>query len=143
MTWKPTATGDIHVSGHASWFGGPNDPDDNGETASGVDNSKMGVMGCALPMAMSNGKPVAGCKGSPLPNLPYKTTMVKVTCGDKSVTVPLIDVGPDLVEDRPIDLTPSTFLALGGDLAVGILNVDFTIIGAAQNLLNDLLEGLL
>jgi hypothetical protein len=134
-TWKPAATGDIHVSGHASWFGGPNDADDDGETASGVDNSKMGVRGCALPMAKSNGEIVAECVGSPIPNLPYKSTLVEITCGAKVVTVPLIDVGPALVEDRPIDLTPSTFQDLGGDLDAGILNVTFRIIGGAAYLL--------
>lgn len=141
ITWQPSATGDIVVPETiASWFGGPNDPDDNGETAGGVDNSKPGVMGCALPMTLSNGKIVNGCFGSPLPNLPWRI-MVQVWRADipptsvgRAITIPLIDVGPDLIEDRGIDLTPSAFLALGGDLKTGLLKVGYRIVEGAKYL---------
>ncbi len=140
-TWQPGAVGDIYVLNvTASWFGGPNDPDDDGRTASGLNTrSNPGLLGCALPMAISNGAAVPGCKGSPLPTMPYLKTYVQVWRADRQLSVdyrgiiiPLIDCGPDLVEDRPIDLTPPAFVALEGDLEAGLLKVSFRIIDAAR-----------
>ena len=88
----------------------------------------------------SNGKIVNGCFGSPLPNLPWRI-MVQVWRADipptsvgRAITIPLIDVGPDLIEDRGIDLTPSAFLALGGDLKTGLLKVGYRIVEGAKYL---------
>lgn len=126
-TWKLAFSGDIRITGIASCFGGPHDSGDDGETASGVDNTKYGVLGCALPIPTC-----PATAGSPLPRLPYKTTMVEVTADNgRQITVPLIDVGPAMDENRPIDLTPATFVALGGDLEAGLMPVSIRIIGAA------------
>jgi rare lipoprotein A (peptidoglycan hydrolase) len=91
-------------------------------------------MGCALPFFMSNGIAVPECFGSPIPTMPYKTTNVEVYANGKIVTIPVIDCGPDLKENRPIDLTVAAFLALGGDLKVGLIPVTFRILGAAKYL---------
>jgi len=129
-TWEMAFSGNLIVSGMASWFGGGNDPDDNGETASGVmnDGRDPDLMGCALPLAFSNGKLVPSCVGSPFPPLPYKSTMVKVTANGKTIIIPIIDCGPALHENRPIDLTQAAFKALGGDLEKGLLPVSFQVL---------------
>jgi hypothetical protein len=126
-TWKLIYAGDISCSGIASWFGGGNDPGDDGQTASGVlnDGSNPHLMGCALPLSW-DGVNVGSCQGSPLPILPWGT-IVQVTAGKTTITVPLIDVGPALDENRPIDLTVAAFLALGGVLASGLIPVTFVV----------------
>jgi hypothetical protein len=132
----------------ASWFGGPRDSLDDGQTASGVDNTKMGVIGCSLPMAVdANGKAVAACAGSPLGPIPWNTLVIVNALqrgpGGSSLIVgtqkvpPLIDVGPETFPvnlNRPLDLTPQTFLDLGGNLDVGLIHVFFRIVGAAKYL---------
>lgn len=128
-TWKLFYTGDFLVSGNASWFGGGNDPDDNGETASGVknDGSNPALMGCALPLSW-DGMNVASCQGSPLPVLPWGTHVEVTAQNGGQVTVTLIDVGPALDKNRPIDLTVAAFQALGGNLATGIIPVTFRVL---------------
>jgi hypothetical protein len=137
LAWSISVDGeDIVFGGLASWFGGPNDKDDNGQTASGVDNSKYGTRGCALPIPISNGEVVVATSGTPLPALPYGIE-VTISNGDFTVTVPLIDVGPalDVGPDRPIDLTPWTFQAgLGQDLAHGLAPVHVRVLGGAKYL---------
>lgn len=129
-TWEISVSGDdIIGSGNATWFGGPSDSMDNGETASGVDNTKLGVRGCALPIPTTS-----STKDSPIPHLPYLTTLVLVQHGAKAVVVPLIDVGPALSTNHPIDLTPSTFKDLGGDIKAGLLPVKFRILDGAKYL---------
>lgn len=108
----------------ATWFGGDADPDDNGETASGVrTKGNRGVMGCALPVVGGH----RSTKGSPLafpapgmrPGIPWKTP-VEVTYGGKSITVPLLDNGPaKWVQNsgeggKAIDLTPAAMAELAG-----------------------------
>ena len=119
------------------------DKEDDGSTASGImnDGSNPQLLGCALPFYQSNGVLVPSCYGSPMPLLPFKTTLVQITqiivspTGNtfgEQVTVPVIDDGPALKENRPIDLTPFTFTSLGGDLKQGLLPVMFRIIGGAN-----------
>lgn len=128
-TWKLFYAGDILVSGNASWFGGGNDPDDNGQTASGIMNNGGDpfLMGCALPLSW-DGVEVASCQASPLGSLPWGTQVQVTAQNGKQVTVKLIDVGPALDENRPIDLTVAAFEALGGDLKAGIIPVTFRIL---------------
>ena len=84
---------DLVVRGvRATWFGGAHDPQDSGETASGLSTRlHPELLGCALPM---NGFRVT--RGSPLPRLPWMTTVVEVTRpgNGRKVRVPLIDLGP-------------------------------------------------
>jgi len=120
----------------ASWFGGDNDSMDSGETASGImTKGNPSVMGCALPFPTC-----IATKGSPIPKMPYKTTMVEVSAITNGIVsgkivVPVIDVGPALDVNRPIDLTVAAFQDLGGDLKNGLMPVIIRIIGGAQYLL--------
>jgi hypothetical protein len=151
ISWKPVIDGDDLLIGSyanpatASWFGGPRDSYDNGQTASGVDNTLMGVRGCSLPMASdANGGHVPACAGSPLGPIPWKTMVVVnslirdplggVVIGQQT-TVPLIDVGPEYSLNRPLDLCPQTFEDLGGNLNIGLIHVFLRIVGGAKYLL--------
>lgn len=116
----------------ATWFGGSSDPDDSGETASGVKTNTVPIPeGCALPM---DGFHHSHTNGSPLPRMPWNT---KVTVTNKAtgrqVTAPLIDLGPSkhASSKASIDLTPPVFEALGGRLQDGIMRIDYRIIGGA------------
>ncbi len=126
---------DLVVKGvRATWFGGAHDPYDNGQTASGLSTRLYPeLLGCALPM---NGHRLT--RGSPLPDLPWMTTTVRVTCPDtgKQATLPLIDLGPAAPPHAhaAIDLTRAAFRALGGNPAKGDLTVDFRILGGALRL---------
>ncbi len=118
----------------ATWFGGAHDPQDNGQTASGVSTRlHPDLLGCALPM---NGFRVT--RGSPLPDLPWLSTTVEVTrpANGRRVSTPLIDLGPAAPPHAhaAIDLTLAAFRALGGDPAVGSLTVDFRVLGGARHL---------
>lgn len=145
ITWKPRAVGDILVGSIespviATWFGGDDDDEDSGETASGIiTKGNPGCLGCALPVPTC-----PATHGSPLPRLPYLKTLVEVFTFvpgdggqviDKKITVPLIDVGPALDTNHAIDLTIAAFEALGGDLKQGTLKVWFRIVGGAAFLL--------
>jgi hypothetical protein len=124
-----------------SWFGGEHDRLDNGRTASGVDNRKYGVMGCALPVIPG----VPSTHGSPLafenpdkrphdPGIPWNTP-VSLSNNGSSITlvVPLIDNGPAKWAGDQVDAPPATFEALGGKLDAGILHgVTVRILGAAK-----------
>jgi hypothetical protein len=114
----------------ASWFGGANDPDDDGETSSGI-NTKANpdILGCALPFPTC-----AATFGSPLPVMPYLTTFVEVMGPLANLYLPVIDDGPALDEDRLPDLTPRAFELCCGDLRKGLVPVTIRIIGAAHYL---------
>jgi hypothetical protein len=149
ITWKPIVDGDDLLIGTfeapeiASWFGGPSDSYDDGQTASGVDNTKMGIRGCSLPMYEdANGAKVPECVDSPLGPLPWKTMVVvnSITRGPGGIhlgtqtTVPLIDIGPATYLNRPLDLCPQSFLDLGGNIKQGLLPVFLRVLGGARYL---------
>jgi hypothetical protein len=127
---------DIVVSGvRATWFGGPNDPSDSGETKSGISTiANPNLLGCALPM---DGWNDANTDGSPIPKLPWNT-QVRVTNKTTNLTVmtSLIDIGPSkkALPPRGIDLTAAAFQTLGVALAAGVTIVDYTIVDGAQYL---------
>lgn len=138
LPWKPWLVGDINVGTEqvpviATWFGGDSDPQDDGQTSSGlVTKGHPTMVGCALPLPT-----VAATKGSPIPIVPYLKTFVRINCLQadgtvKTVTVPLIDCGPALYTGHAIDLTVQTFKDLGGDLEKGVLHVWFSIIDGAK-----------
>lgn len=119
----------------ATWFGGKDDKDDNKDTASGVLNNQEGPQtppGCALPMS--------GChcrrtEGSPLPKIPWHTHVrVSNQENGRTVIVPLIDIGPAKppFAYAAIDLTQSTFAALGGDKRRGRFKVEYRILGGSR-----------
>jgi hypothetical protein len=116
----------------ASWFGGNDDPLDNGETASGIlTKGNPMLKGCSLPMRISNKHTVKSCHGSPIQNLPWRT-IVKVRKGDKTISIPLIDVGPAKYAGEVLDLTQAAFAEFAAKKA-GIVSVDeITIIGGAK-----------
>lgn len=126
---------DLVVRGvQATWFGGADDPQDDGETASGVSTRlHPELLGCALPM-----DGFRATAGSPLPRLPWRTTRVLVTrpANGRSVTVELVDLGPSAPPraHAAIDLTVAAFRALGGSLRAGVLDVDYRILGGARHL---------
>lgn len=128
---------DLVVRGvRATWFGGANDPYDNGDTASGISTRlHPDLLGCALPM---DGFRLT--KGSPLPTIPWRSSVnVRRADTGKSVTVILIDLGPSAPPHAhaAIDLTVGAFQALGGNLKEGDLTVDFTIPGGASRVVAD------
>ena len=125
----------IHVP--ATCFGGSDDPEDDGSTASGVSTKTPGVLGCSLPMD-ARGKNFSSAAhkaldGCPIPWLPWKT-MVEVTCGAITFQVPLIDDGPakwtknaiDLVQDAARKIDPAATSRNFGR------NVNVRIIGGAK-----------
>lgn len=114
----------------ATWFGG-DDPEDSGETASGVmTKGHPDILGCALPI-----QGFRQTDGSPMPHLPWFTT-VRVYCPrtNKHVEVPLIDLGPSKPPRAraQIDLTKATFRALGVLPKNGELFCRYRVIGGAR-----------
>jgi hypothetical protein len=117
--WTARVSGsDILIVGSVTWFGGPDDPNDSGETMSGVDNKRYGVLGCALPVAwwVSSTRDSPFCwgrtSGPTTPGIPWQTP-VRVTWKGKSVEVPLIDNGPSEFAQDCCDLTPYAFDQFG------------------------------
>ncbi len=111
--WKFTARvdgDDIVVDNcRATCFGGSDDPQDSGETASGISTKKNPrIEAVALPMSMSGQHVPASVHdaldGSPIPKVPWKT-IVEVTCGDKTHAFPVIDLGPHRRVGNALDLT--------------------------------------
>ena len=119
---------DIVVRGAvATWFGGADDPEDNGETASGVSTKKRPqIEGCALPMDFGP------CKGSPIPRVPWGTKVeISHVASGKKITVPVIDLGPARGTGHAIDLTPAAFAHFGARTQ-GVVIVDYRIVGGAR-----------
>ena len=119
---------------NCTWFGGDDDPQDNGQTASGVvTKGHPDLLGCSLPMDGFNHK---STNGSPIPRLPWKTH-VEVTnrANGKTITVPLIDLGPSKFAQSKaaIDLSQAAFLALGAKKSQGVFKADYRIIGGAKH----------
>jgi len=115
----------------ATWFGGCDDELDNGQTASGVATcGNPGLLGCALPVVPNH----PSTAGSPLafrPRIPWRT-LVEVTHGGKTLTVPLLDNGPARSAGDAIDLTQAAF-SFFAPLKVGVLRgVSFRVVGAAR-----------
>jgi hypothetical protein len=117
----------------ATWFGGLDDPSDNGLTASGVSTRDHPTLqGCALPLDGANSSRTSG---SPIPKVPWQTQVrVKNLHTGTEITVPLIDLGPSKTapSHAAIDLTKPAFVALGGNPAAGKMQVDYTILGGAK-----------
>ena len=123
-----------------TWFGGTDDPMDNGETASGFSTAlNPNFQGCALPMdGHLYPRRFDKCDGSPIPELPWRTVVQVENANDptKVVQVPLIDIGPSKYarSRAAIDLTNPAFRALGGSERAGRLTVNFRIIDGGKHL---------
>lgn len=117
-------------------FGGADDSQDGGTTASGISTANHPeLLGCSLPFRqVVRGKPFGPTLGSPIPHLPYLITHVTITSHKtgKSITVPLLDIGPSKGTNHGIDMTNATVKALGLALSDGVYEVDFEILGGAH-----------
>ena len=136
--WTAEIVGDdIVIRGqHATWFGGSDDPLDDGQTASGISTkSNPNYLGCAFPMDYGQEAKHNPCAGSPLPRFPWGTN-VEFTNRDNGIVQigKLIDIGPSAppVASAAADLTQPLFKLLGGNLGDGKINVDARIIGGAK-----------
>jgi hypothetical protein len=117
----------------ATFFGGNDDPEDNGLTASGVptrDNPSL--LGCSLPM-----KEFRATAGSPIPRQRWGAQVrVYARESGKQVVTQLVDVGPSppprTEKNTGIDLTEAAFDELGGDRYVGFIMVDYRIFDGAR-----------
>lgn len=109
-TWAFTAEldgDDIVVRNvRATCFGGTNDPQDSGDTASGISTKPPETLGVALPMFYngSHGPTREALRGTPLPRVPWFTN-VAVTSGGKTHTFPVIDLGPARHTKNALDLS--------------------------------------
>lgn len=124
----------------ATCFGGANDPQDSGETSSGVSTKdNPDLKGCALPMIYhgSNKALKKALGGSPLPKVPWFTNVVVEIAG-KSITVPVIDLGPAKNGRVALDLTIAAAREFNPNAsATNFLaqNVTYRILGGAKYVL--------
>ena len=91
----------------ATCFGGANDPQDSGETASGISTKgNPSLKACALPICYAGRSPalLKALGGSPIPKVPWKTP-VEIRSGGKTLIVGVIDLGPAKHTGNAIDLT--------------------------------------
>jgi hypothetical protein len=139
-------TGTLYIDNVvATWFGGDNDPQDNGKTGCGFPTKgHPDLLGCSLPMDLGT---EAATEGSPIPRLPWGlhsdgtinpdgtfVTVWPFGFPAAAITVPLIDDGPGKrATKKPenphaIDLTKAAFVKLGGKLLAGTMRVGFKIV---------------
>jgi len=123
----------------ATWFGGDNDPGDNGETASGVPTKgHPALLGCALPLA---GYGLASLRGTPLPMMAFGlhhdgtpnhdgawvevSLLSTLSSQPSTLLLPVIDLGPALRTRHGIDLTVAAFKHFAGNLSQGVITVSY------------------
>lgn len=117
--WTAEIDGDDIVirNARATCFGGSDDPQDDGSTASGISTkANPELQACSLPMNYTgpDGKTRRALIGSPIPMLPWKT-MVRITPNafqhpgtddtPSYIDVPVIDLGPARDTNNQIDLS--------------------------------------
>ena len=103
---------DLVFSGRATCFGGDADPQDDGSTASGF-NTRDNLQSAAVALPM-DGRAFAtssrafheALDGSNIPRVPW-LTQVEVTAGNKTVVLPVIDLGPAKYTGNVLDMTPA------------------------------------
>jgi hypothetical protein len=137
---------DIVVKGaKATCFGGANDPQDSGETASGISTKKYPhLAACSLPMDGRMWPNLSAAErkaldGSPIPRLgdwPKRAldTVVEITSGGKTISVPVIDLGPGKRTGHAIDLTVAAARKFNPKATATNFKItcDFRIKGAAK-----------
>lgn len=120
---------------YTTYFGGTaeQDPDDNGETSSGISTrNNPDYLGCAIPKNI--GRHFSATAGSPIPNFPYLSKVEVTSHTGQKLEVVDIDLGPN-IEKFPkhgFDLTRAAFVALGGSLAQGFMICSYRIKDAAK-----------
>ncbi|MGC4016141.1 MAG: peptidoglycan-binding domain-containing protein [Luteolibacter sp.] len=141
--WEVEIVGDDLVirAARATCFGGSNDPQDSGATASGISTKQNpNLQAVSLPMdgrffpGMSKAEHAA-LDGSPIPRLPWKT-LVRVTNDDHhSGIFPVIDLGPGKRTGNKVDLTVAaarTYDSGATATRFEMKNCTVTIIGGAK-----------
>ncbi len=130
---------DIVVRGvRATCFGGDSDPEDNGETASGVrTKGNPDLLGCALPRRYTGGNAAlqAALGDSPIPGgIPFFIP-VQVSANGRTIEVPFIDLGPAKRTGNAIDLTVAAAKLLDSEATATSFEatVDYRILGAAKH----------
>lgn len=103
--WKAHIDGDdiVVTNARATCFGGSDDPQDNGDTASGISTKKNPDL-AAVSLPMDFGERVPNTKGSPIPKVPWKTP-VRVSAMGQVHEFPVIDIGPAKRTGNALDLT--------------------------------------
>lgn len=92
----------------ATCFGGDSDPQDNGQTASGISTRANPMLqACSLPMRLDR---MEALRGSPIPRLPWFTKVEVIRAnadgdGGRMSIFPVIDLGPGKRTGNAIDLT--------------------------------------
>lgn len=128
---------DILVIGvRGTCFGGANDPQDSGETASGISTKNNPTLkACALPMIYTgpNNALKAALGGSPIPKVPWGTK-VEIMANGKRLIVPVIDLGPAKKTGNAIDLTVAAARFFNGRASATNFELEcsYRIIGGAQ-----------
>lgn len=130
---------DLLVIGvRATCFGGSDDPEDSGETASGVSTKDNPTLkACALPMHYAGKSPalIKALGGSPIPKLPWGTK-VEVMSKGRRLVVPVIDLGPAKRTGNAIDLTIAAARFFNGAATARSFEMEcsYRIIGGAKHL---------
>lgn len=120
-------------------FGGAHDPQDSGETASGISTKPPWTEGCALPRNYTGGDDGTreALEGSPIPeSLPFNTPVEVMSEGIR-ITVPFIDLGPNLeVTENALDLTVASAKEFDPNASATNFEMicSYRIIGGAQYL---------
>lgn len=121
----------------ATCFGGANDPQDSGATASGISTkANPEIIACSLPMNYTgaNLPTRKALQGSPLPMVPWRT-IVRVT-GPKGILLdcPVIDLGPARSTGNALDLTIAAARKFNPAASATNFEMmcDFRIIGGAR-----------
>lgn len=113
-TWPWTAQIDgddvVVLNARATCFGGSDDPQDSGETASGIstkDNPDLAAVSLPMDGRQFHGlspEEHAALDGSPIPRVPWKT-LVRVTSNGITHDLPVIDLGPGKRTKNALDLS--------------------------------------
>lgn len=142
-TWPWTASIDgadvIVTDARATCFGGSGDPQDGGDTASGISTAKHPeIAACSLPMdgRMFKGLSPAehrALDGSPIPRVPWQT-IVRVTHNGQTEDFPVIDLGPGKRTGNALDLTIAAARRFNPKASATNFEMrcDYRVIGAAQ-----------
>ena len=136
--WNAWIDGDdiVVIGARATCFGGSNDPQDSGATASGV-STKLNprIVGCALPMAYSGGSSALrkALGGSPIPKMPWCPQVI-VTSGGRQLQMQCIDLGPAKYTGNAIDLTiqAARYFNQKASATNFEMRCDYRILGAAK-----------